>query len=121
MQVQQDNAMAKDTLIRNIGEAIYKDKKSVMKMVRARESPLGQGLPHLAARASDANNESVQVRKMGKALEVAKEVEFGFKIRDKSNPEQWWAAKDVILIPAEDNLPKLPMSDVGSKASDLKG
>jgi len=73
--------LAKETLVRNIGQVIYRDRKKI-------------------------ENE---VKKMA-ALKAFSDFEYGFKIRDKSNAKNWFIAdKTVMLIPPEEELGKAPI------------
>lgn len=87
-----ENSLQKDTLIRSIGESVYSNAKDLMK----------------AAKRSS------------KALQFATEVEFGFKIRDKNNPKEWYFPKDIIILPPEDQLPKAPLDGVGKAFDNVK-
>ena len=69
------------TLVRNIGGVIYKDRRRIEAQVKT--------LP---------------------ALKAFKEFEYGFKIRDKENPKNWYIADSTVqLIPPEDQLPASPV------------
>ena len=34
------------------------------------------------------------------------EFDFGFKIRDKERPQDWWTVDGVMMLPPEDSIPK---------------
>lgn len=87
------NELVKNTLVRNIGQSLYKEKKEMMKMVY-RQYP---------------------------NLKIAKEIEFGFKIRDKTQPDRWYFPEKMVLIPEEDKLPAAPLDNAGEKIKDALG
>jgi hypothetical protein len=75
------NKLYKDTLVRNIGAIIYRDRKKV----------------------------EAELKRMP-ALKAFSEFEYGFKIRDKGNPKAWYIPDaTVITIPPEDQLPTTPL------------
>ncbi|KAH7620876.1 putative Protein HHL1, chloroplastic [Nannochloris sp. 'desiccata'] len=76
-----------NTLIDNIGQAIYKDKDDIERTIKA-QFPM---------------------------FKATKEFEFGFKIRDKENPKQWYMPIDVQLIPPQSELGTSPLD----KATDF--
>lgn len=84
------NELVKNTLVRNIGQSLYKEKKDLMKLV-FRQYP---------------------------NLKLAKEIEFGFKIRDKTQPARWFFPEKMVLIPEEDKLPAAPLDNAGNKIKD---
>jgi len=79
----------RDTLIRNIAVVLYKDREEI-------ESSLKQQYPPMAN---------------------AKEFEYGFKIRNKDNPKNWYIAENIMLIPPEGELPKPPIENLQEKAA----
>jgi hypothetical protein len=84
--------LSKDTLIRNIGESVYSNKKELMKGA-AKSQPM---------------------------LRMATEVQFGFKVRNKGKPEEWYRPVDIIILPPEGQLPKAPLSEVGDTVDKVK-
>jgi Family of unknown function (DUF6523) len=70
-----------NTLIDNIGGAIYKDKDDIERTIKA-QFPM---------------------------FKATKEFEFGFKIRDKENPKNWYMPIDVQLIPPQSELGTSPL------------
>ncbi|CAK0736230.1 hypothetical protein CVIRNUC_000712 [Coccomyxa viridis] len=64
------------TLIRNIGSVVYSDKAKIEAMVR-RSMPM---------------------------LKNFSEFEYGFKVRDKSRPKDWYFPENITLIPREKEL-----------------
>merc|ERR1719181_2550362 len=87
-----DQQLSRDTLIRNVGTSVYENQKDLMKgAVKA--------APNLA---------------------VASAVEFGFKVRDKTKPEEWYMPKDIIVLPPKDDLPKAPLDGVGNAIDNVK-
>jgi hypothetical protein len=87
-----DQQLSKDTLIRNVGTSIYENSKDLLK----------------------------GAVKMQPSLAVANEVEYGFKVRDKTKPEDWYKAVDIIPIPPKDQLPKAPLDGVGEAVDNVK-
>ncbi|CAD7695845.1 unnamed protein product [Ostreobium quekettii] len=65
-----------DTLVKNVGQALYKEIDQVERSVRKNYPP----------------------------LKDAKELEYGFKIRDREQPEKWYVAEDVKLIPPAEEV-----------------
>lgn len=66
-----------NTLVDNVGRAIYKDKAGIEQAIRA-QFPM---------------------------FKAAKEFEYGFKIRDKEDPKAWYlATPDLQIIPPEEEL-----------------
>lgn len=63
-------------LIKNIAQSVYRDRVQVEE----------------------------QIRKQFPPFKATKEFEFGFKIRDKANPKDWYMAKNVELLPPESEL-----------------
>lgn len=84
--------LAKDTLVRNIGESVYGNSKELIK----------------AARKSSLN------------LKYATAFEFGFKIRDKTKPTDWFIPKDIIVLPPKDQLPQAPLAGAQNALSNVK-
>lgn len=76
-----------NTLVNNIGGAIYKDKDSIIRTIKA-QFPM---------------------------FKATNDFEFGFKIRDKENPKQWYMPVDVQLIPPQSELGTSPLD----KAADF--
>ncbi|GMH33245.1 hypothetical protein BSKO_01079 [Bryopsis sp. KO-2023] len=70
------------TLVKNVSEALYKDYDKVVQSVR-------QNYP---------------------MLKEAKELQFGFKVRDKTKPDEWWKPLDVQEL--------LPQEEVGKNVVD---
>lgn len=64
------------TLIKNIGQAFYKDLDKI-------EGSIRQNI---------------------KLLKFATVLEFGFKIRDKSKPDDWYLTEDVQLLPPKEEV-----------------
>eukprot|EP00667_Euglena_gracilis_P017049 EG_transcript_17920 len=77
--------MFKNQLIRSIGEVIYRDQVKIEKQLRAANVP---------------------------GMAVVKEFEYGFTIRDKTNPDKWMDDSGVIVIPPKDQLPETPINKV---------
>lgn len=75
-----------NTLIENVGKAIYKDKAGVERTIRS-QFPM---------------------------FKAAKEFEYGFKIRDKENPKTWYLATDIEVIPPEEELGATPLENVNN-------
>lgn len=75
-----------NTLIENVGKAIYKDKAGVERNIRS-QFPM---------------------------FKAAKEFEYGFKIRDKENPKTWYLATDIEVIPPEEELGATPLENVNN-------
>eukprot|EP00669_Euglena_mutabilis_P004831 TRINITY_DN16194_c0_g1_i1.p2 TRINITY_DN16194_c0_g1~~TRINITY_DN16194_c0_g1_i1.p2 ORF type:complete len:237 (+),score=76.59 TRINITY_DN16194_c0_g1_i1:101-712(+) len=75
----------KNQLIRSIGEVVYRDQAKVEKMIRSSKVP---------------------------GLGAVKEFEYGFKVRDKKDPEAWMDDTDVTLIPPKDSLPTTPLNTI---------
>lgn len=69
-------SMAGSTLVKNIGEALYKDKPAVERMIRQQFPP----------------------------LKDVKDFEYGFKIRNKEEPAKWWVSENIKLIPPQEEL-----------------
>lgn len=74
--------MSSGALVKNVSEALYAEYDAAVKSVRDNYPPLKR----------------------------AKELEFGFKIRDKTKPDDWYKAIDV--------LPLLPREEVGKSVVD---
>lgn len=70
------NKLYGNTLVKNIGQALYKDREAVERSIRSQFPP----------------------------LQAVKEFEYGFKIRDKAVPGDWYKPVDVRLIPPEEEL-----------------
>jgi hypothetical protein len=64
------------TLIRNIAQAVYKDKDQVEKLVKRQYPPLKQ----------------------------ASDLQYGFKVRDKTKPKSWYQPVDITILPEEKDL-----------------
>lgn len=62
------------TLIKNIGQAFYKDIDQI-------ESSIRQNIP---------------------LLKHAGVLEYGFKIRDKEKPNEWYVAEDIQMLPSKE-------------------
>jgi len=75
-------SLQKDTLIRSLGESVYGNQKELLKAAK-KSSPM---------------------------LGYAKEFEFGFKVRDKTNPKEWYIPKQIVIIPPKDELPEAPLA-----------
>eukprot|EP00210_Caulerpa_lentillifera_P002224 g2137.t1 len=65
-----------ETLIKNIGQAFYQEINKV-------ESSIRQNIP---------------------ALKNASQLEYGFKIRDKENPNDWYKTEDIQLLPSKEEV-----------------
>jgi len=74
-----------DTLTRNIASAIYQDKDKL-------EQKLRQQIPQLKA---------------------TKIFEFGYKIRDRDTPDDWYKAEGITKIPPSEDIPKTPLENIG--------
>jgi len=74
-----------DTLTRNIATAIYQDKGKL-------EQRLRQQIPQLKS---------------------TKVFEYGYKIRDRDEPDNWYKAEGITKIPAEEDIPKTPLDNIG--------
>ncbi|CAG9462143.1 unnamed protein product [Pedinophyceae sp. YPF-701] len=87
----------KDTLTKNLAQALYKDYNSVCGQVR-RQYPM---------------------------LKAAKELEFGYKIRDKENPAEWYVPKGIKVMPDKDGFEEMSdnvFDNIGKSVSKfLKG
>lgn len=79
----------RDTLVRNIGEVLYKDRVEI-------ENSLKTQFP---------------------MMKNATAFEYGFKIRDKTRPNAWYVAEDIMMIPPEGELPKPPVEELKEKAT----
>lgn len=64
------------TLIRNIGSVVYQDKGKIESMVK-RSLPMMKNFT---------------------------DFEYGFKVRDKTRPNDWYFAENITIIPPEDKL-----------------
>lgn len=83
--------LAKETLIRNIGQVIYRDRTKIER----------------------------EIKKMP-ALKSFSEFEYGFKIRDKATPKNWYIAdKTVMVIPPEEELGKAPIDQAKEAINDF--
>lgn len=80
-----------NTLIENVGNAIYKDQDAIERSIR-------QQFPMFKA---------------------TKDFEYGFKIRDKEDPKSWYLAKDIQVIPPSSELGDTPIEKVNSFFQDL--
>ena len=80
-----------NTLIDNIGQAIYKDKDDIERTIKA-QFPM---------------------------FKATKEFEFGFKIRDKENPKNWYMPIDVQLLPPQSELGTSPLDNVSNFFSNM--
>eukprot|EP00469_Lotharella_globosa_P013685 CAMPEP_0167773594 /NCGR_PEP_ID=MMETSP0111_2-20121227/1515_1 /TAXON_ID=91324 /ORGANISM="Lotharella globosa, Strain CCCM811" /LENGTH=193 /DNA_ID=CAMNT_0007663265 /DNA_START=198 /DNA_END=779 /DNA_ORIENTATION=+ len=74
-----------ETLTRNIASAIYQDKNKL-------ENKIRQQIPQ---------------------LKHTKVFQFGFKIRDRDVPEDWWKAEGITVIPPAEDIPKTPIENIG--------
>lgn len=81
------------TLKKNISEALYKDYDKVVEEVRTNYP----------------------------ALKQAKELEFGFKIRDKSKPADWWKSTGVEELPDQEEAEKSIVDNVKDGIQGLFG
>lgn len=80
------------TLVENVGRAIYKDKQEMEKAIRA-QFPM---------------------------FKAAKEFEYGFKIRDKERPKEWYlVTPDLQVIPPEDELGSSPLEGASNFFKDI--
>eukprot|EP01026_Neomeris_dumetosa_P076928 TRINITY_DN82843_c0_g1_i1.p1 TRINITY_DN82843_c0_g1~~TRINITY_DN82843_c0_g1_i1.p1 ORF type:complete len:217 (-),score=23.34 TRINITY_DN82843_c0_g1_i1:264-866(-) len=70
-----------NTMIRNIGESVYKEEEKVIQQLKA------------------------QYKEFSKFTEF----QFGFKIRDKTKPKEWYLPEGIIVIPPKDKLGKAPL------------
>ncbi|PSC75201.1 Metalloendopeptidase family-saccharolysin & thimet oligopeptidase (ISS) [Micractinium conductrix] len=73
-----------NTLVNNIGKAVYKDKDQIIASLRKAYPPFKE----------------------------TKEFEFAFKIRDRTNPKEWYLPKNLMEIPPEEDLEKAPLENV---------
>ena len=80
-----------NTLIENVGQAIYKDKEAIERSIRG-QFPM---------------------------FKATQEFEYGFKIRDKEDPKSWYLAKDIQVIPPQSEMGNTPIEKVNSFFSDL--
>ena len=80
-----------NTLIENVGQAIYKDKDAIERSIRG-QFPM---------------------------FKATQEFEYGFKIRDKEDPKSWYLAKDIQVIPPQSEMGNTPIEKVNSFFSDL--
>ncbi|EIE24190.1 hypothetical protein COCSUDRAFT_53257 [Coccomyxa subellipsoidea C-169] len=81
------------TLIRNIGTVVYQDRRKIENMVK-RSLPM---------------------------MKNFKDFEFGFKIRDKTRPNDWYFAENVTIIPPESELRGTVADQVGDWWKSLTG
>lgn len=81
MQTEWGRKLYSKTLIRNIAEPVYKDKQKLIKNIKSEPSYgfVYQSVP-------------------------AKEFEFGFKVRDRSDPKSWRSPVNMTVLPAEEEL-----------------
>lgn len=75
-----------NTLIDNVAKAIYQDKDAIERTIRG-QFPM---------------------------FKATKEFEFGFKIRDKENPKNWYQPTDIQLLPPPGELEATPLENVNS-------
>ncbi|WPT11024.1 Protein HHL1 [Picochlorum sp. SENEW3] len=80
-----------NTLVENVGNAIYKDKDAIERSIRA-QFPM---------------------------FKATQEFEYGFKIRDKEDPKSWYLAKDIQVIPPASELGNTPIDKVNSFFQDM--
>jgi len=81
-----------DTIVKNLAEALYKDYGAIVGQVK-RQYPM---------------------------LKAAKELEFGFKIRDKEAPAEWYMPKDIKVFPSRDELAAMPDNPVEAVGKGIK-
>ncbi|KAK9818246.1 hypothetical protein WJX72_009453 [[Myrmecia] bisecta] len=74
------------TLVRNLAAVVYQDQPQMEKMIRTQFPP----------------------------LKNATEFEYGFKVRDKSNPKNWYVAEDITIFPAKEELGTTVVDNVRS-------
>jgi len=74
-----------DTLVRNIASAIYQDSDKIVQKLRSQ-------IPQ---------------------LKHTKQFEFGFKIRDRDVPDDWWKPEGITRIPPKEDIPKTPIENFG--------
>ena len=90
-----DNDLGKkmygNTLVENVGQAIYKDKDAIERSIKG-QFPM---------------------------FKATQEFEYGFKIRDKENPKDWYLAKDIQVIPPVEELGNTPVEKMGNFFQDL--
>eukprot|EP01025_Chloroclados_australasicus_P038469 TRINITY_DN3964_c0_g1_i1.p2 TRINITY_DN3964_c0_g1~~TRINITY_DN3964_c0_g1_i1.p2 ORF type:complete len:227 (-),score=19.06 TRINITY_DN3964_c0_g1_i1:143-754(-) len=81
MQSKWGKVLFSNTVIRNIGNEVYKSEEEIVNAVKS------------------------------KYKEFAKftEFQFGFKIRDKTNPKEWYLAQGLTIIPPKEELGKAPL------------
>lgn len=72
------------TLVQNIGKAVYKDKEQIIAALRKSYPPFKE----------------------------TKEFEFAFKIRDRTNPKEWYLPKNLYELPPEMELEKTPAENI---------
>lgn len=86
-----------NTLVQNIGKAVYKDKDQIIASLRKAYPPFKE----------------------------TKEFQFAFKIRDRTDPKSWYVPKNLMEIPEEAELEKTPVESVkdffGSAFAGLAG
>ena len=80
-----------NALIENIGRAIYEDQAAIESTIREQFS----------------------------MFKATKEFEFGFKIRDKENPKNWYQPINVEIIPPEADLGTTPIDNVQNFFKDM--
>lgn len=85
--------MSGGALVKNISEALYKEYDEVVKAVRENYPPLKR----------------------------AKELEFGFKIRDKTKPDDWYKANGVQALLPREEVGKSVVDNVVSGVQGLFG
>jgi len=47
------------------------------------------------------------------------EYEFGFKVRNKETPESWMETDSIVLLPAEEDVPKGPLEGLKSSVTSM--
>jgi len=73
-----------NTLVRNIGQVVYKDRAVIERQIRKNIPPLANST----------------------------EFQFGFKIRDKSVPKDWFKPVGITILPPEKDLPGTPIDAI---------
>lgn len=77
-------ALFSNVIVRSVGQALYKDKATLDRQCR-------QNIPELKS---------------------ANDLEYGFKIRDKENPKNWYVAKNITVLPPAKQLAGTPLDNM---------
>eukprot|EP00892_Ulva_mutabilis_P006736 jgi/Ulvmu1/4434/UM002_0159.1 len=79
------------TLINNIAQAVYKDRTKIVMSIR-------ENMP---------------------GYKSFMEYDFGFKVRNKESPESWIDTDGIVLLPAEEDVPKGPLEGLKSSVTSM--